>query len=302
MALEERDSPPGGLRNIARSFQSLARNGGAFSYSGRSPGAIDPRMFRGLAPVDNLACFPSVLVDCSLSAVGGRRRRQPPSACPRLRRGGHSNGRTSTAARWNLFVCATLSSVDKPTTEQIREAVLRALEFQARNAADLFQPPKNSRKIQCKVDGCGRPAYAKGLCNAHYIRSRNGREIGAPVRARKRSGLCEFCGVESNGKGGWGLCRRHYRAARYVAIKDSLVALFGGKCAACLGSFHRAAFDFHHDGDEKDSSPSYVIAGGSASVIATELARCVLLCANCHRIEHANDGFLRADDGPSVGA
>lgn len=89
-------------------------------------------------------------------------------------------------------------------------------------------------------------------------------------------------------KGGWGLCQKHYRRRRTAAIKDAAIAAMGGACARCSGVFHRAVFDFHHEG-EKESDPSALLANGSPEDIATELARCVLLCANCHRLEHNDD-------------
>ena len=79
-------------------------------------------------------------------------------------------------------------------------AMLVALESatltRMQQAAAVFVPPTNSRKYECLVPGCVRPAYAKGLCNAHYIRGRKGLPLDAPVRARKRDGVCDKCGGE----------------------------------------------------------------------------------------------------------
>lgn len=166
-----------------------------------------------------------------------------------------------------------------------------------RSAAAIFIPPVNSRKYGCAVLGCVRPAYAKGLCNAHYIRRRNGLPMDAPVRARKREDVCARCGEETGAKGGWGLCQRHYRQARYETLKDAAIGAFGSKCAHCGGSFHRSVFDFHHRGD-KLGSPSEMFLNKSLSALAKELAKCILLCANCHRLEHRDElrSGVRADD------
>ena len=158
----------------------------------------------------------------------------------------------------------------------------------AQTAASIFVPPSNSRAYACRVVGCTRPAYAKGLCNAHYIRERKGLSLDAPVRARKREDACAECGKQTGTKGGWGLCQRHYRQARYEALKDAAVAAFGEKCAHCGRSFHRSVFDFHHRGD-KIRSPSEMFLNSSLSALAKELSKCILLCANCHRMEHRND-------------
>ena len=155
-------------------------------------------------------------------------------------------------------------------------------------AAAIFIPPTNSREYGCRAPCCVRPAYAKGLCNAHYLRDRNGLPLEIPVRARKREDACAECGAQTGAKGGWGLCRRHYKQARYKTLKDAAVAAFGSKCAHCGGSFHRAVFDFHHHGD-KLGSPSDLFRNISLSALAKELAKCILLCANCHRLEHRDE-------------
>lgn len=165
-------------------------------------------------------------------------------------------------------------------------------------AASIFIAPTNSRQYGCSAPDCMRPAYAKGLCNAHYLRDRKGLDLDAPVRARKREDACAECGLITGAKGGWGLCQRHYKRARHETLKDAAIATFGSRCAHCGGSFHRAVFDFHHRGD-KLHSPSEMFLGKSLSALAQELAKCILLCANCHRLEHRNDEFHLSDrEGP----
>lgn len=166
-------------------------------------------------------------------------------------------------------------------------------------AAAIFIPPSNSRQYGCSAPGCVRPAYAKGLCNAHYIRDRKGLALDVPVRARKREDVCAQCGVTTGAKGGWGLCQRHYKKARYETLKDAAIVAFGSRCAHCGGSFHRAVFDFHHRGD-KLNSPSEMFLGKSLGALAEELAKCILLCANCHRLEHCDDDIQLLDRESSV--
>lgn len=159
----------------------------------------------------------------------------------------------------------------------------------ARRAAQTFYAdPENSRAYGCAGAGCTRAAVSKGLCNAHYLRSRTGRPMDEPLTIRKRDDACAECGKETGGKGGWGLCPTHYKKRRSDTIKDAAVAAMGGSCAKCGGVFHRSVFDFHHVGD-KAESPSYLLANASPEEIADELSKCVLLCANCHRMEHHDD-------------
>jgi hypothetical protein len=172
--------------------------------------------------------------------------------------------------------------------DRIEEVIRAAILEKTSAAASIFVTPKNVRSFGCAVDCCSRPAYAGGLCNAHYIRKRAGKEMSSPVRARKRADACSECGKSCGGKGGWGMCQVHYRAARYRAIKSALVEVMGGACGKCGGEFPIAVYDFHHVGDKSDS-PGELISNASVERIAEEVSRCVLLCANCHRIEHYDE-------------
>lgn len=59
----------------------------------------------------------------------------------------------------------------------------------------------------------------------------------------------------------------------------------GGKCNECGYSKSVAALEFHHkDPNEKD--PKWRM-GWSWARLQKELDKCVMLCANCHREEHA---------------
>jgi hypothetical protein len=173
---------------------------------------------------------------------------------------------------------------------EIADAIRLALSKEGERASVIFSAPTNSRAYGCKANDCQRPAYASGLCNAHYIRVRAGKSLDAPVRARKRNDACSECGEKTGAKGGWGLCARHYKNRRKQVVKDAVIDVLGGKCFACGGRFHRAVFDFHHVG-RKDESPASILSNKSPEDIGKEISRCLLLCANCHRLEHHNDNF-----------
>ena len=138
----------------------------------------------------------------------------------------------------------------------------------------------------CSIEGCPHDALAKGMCNAHYIRAKSGRDMRKPVQAYANDSGCIDCGEKLSSKGGWMRCAKHFKLARQQTIKEALIDAMGGCCQQCGGVFPSAVFDFHHVG-EKDANPSSLIANGSVERIAEEIDRCVLLCANCHRIKHA---------------
>jgi hypothetical protein len=174
------------------------------------------------------------------------------------------------------------------TGDQVKNFVAAKVDEYKLTKKSIFNNPVNSREYACIQPDCDRKAYAKGLCNAHYLRSVKGLDMSQPIRIRKRDGSCSECGEQVGNKGGWGMCPSHYKKARYAIIKDSCIELLGGCCQSCGGVFPRSVYDFHHI-EGKDDSPSTIIGNGSFSKIAEEISKCVLLCANCHRIEHHHE-------------
>jgi predicted HNH restriction endonuclease len=78
--------------------------------------------------------------------------------------------------------------------------------------------------------------------------------------------------------------REKKRARKLWAIE-----YLGGQCAACNQVVPPAAFEFHHlDPETKDRDPSKMLHL-SLDRLKLELAKCQLLCANCHRIAHNTD-------------
>lgn len=62
----------------------------------------------------------------------------------------------------------------------------------------------------------------------------------------------------------------------------------GGRCIKCGYNKHPAALDFHHENpDEKDFNIGKNGHTVSWEKLKKELNKCILLCANCHREEHA---------------
>jgi len=104
-------------------------------------------------------------------------------------------------------------------------------------------------------DPAVRKAKYKEYSAAHY--KRNTEEVKA-ANKEKRSSL----------KKEW----KAYKATLY--------------CAKC-GFNHTAALDFHHiDPSTKTGSVNQFISDGRFKAAFEEVKKCVVLCANCHRIHH----------------
>lgn len=62
--------------------------------------------------------------------------------------------------------------------------------------------------------------------------------------------------------------------------------MFGNKCADCGISYPPPIYDFHHlDPTKKDFTVANIIWRNLDS-LREELDKCVMLCANCHRLRH----------------
>ena len=82
-------------------------------------------------------------------------------------------------------------------------------------------------------------------------------------------------------------------------IKHRGIQFLGGACRNCGQIFEDCCYDFHHlDPKEKDFTVSDIQTNGARSwlKIRDELKKCVLLCANCHRLIHA--GLIETDIKP----
>lgn len=68
--------------------------------------------------------------------------------------------------------------------------------------------------------------------------------------------------------------------------KERMVDAFGRKCCCCRNEFQDEVFDFHHlDPTEKEFGLGAIRANNIAwKRIVNELKKCVMVCANCHRL------------------
>ena len=96
-------------------------------------------------------------------------------------------------------------------------------------------------------------------------------------------------------------CERAYKREHYQKNKERIhikekqkrqdrklecINKMGGCCAHCGGIFPPAAYDFHHIDPSTKTARAKNILKYSDTELEKELNNCILLCANCHRIEH----------------
>jgi protein-arginine kinase activator protein McsA len=99
--------------------------------------------------------------------------------------------------------------------------------------------------------------------------------------------LChkKFKDYQKKGRSRCGSCNTKIRRFRtkYAAIK-----LLGGKCQRCGWHGNQAALQFHHKNPDVKEFIIGSVANKSWDSIKTEMQKCILLCANCHMIEHSS--------------
>jgi hypothetical protein len=75
--------------------------------------------------------------------------------------------------------------------------------------------------------------------------------------------------------------------ARWDTFKRTL------KCTQC-GFDHPAALDFHHvNPSEKENLVSKLVSNGCFAAAMEEVQKCIVLCANCHRIHHYEENTVK---------
>lgn len=78
---------------------------------------------------------------------------------------------------------------------------------------------------------------------------------------------------------------------RWIKRKIKYINLYGGKCINCnlaLNDSHYSVFEFHHKFNLQKEFDWSKLRLQTHDKIINELNKCSLLCANCHRMEHAN--------------
>jgi predicted nucleic-acid-binding Zn-ribbon protein len=99
--------------------------------------------------------------------------------------------------------------------------------------------------------------------------------------------------------------RKHYEANREAIIQKATdkKKIFKAEwkeykgtlaCTKC-GFSHSAALDFHHeDPTKKEANINRLLSNGQYAKLKEELKKCVVICANCHRIHHYEEKMLNS--------
>lgn len=116
---------------------------------------------------------------------------------------------------------------------------------------------------------------------AHHARNRD-----------RLQGSCKACQAES--------ARASYRrnpqrqrsnvAARLAEARSVVDSLKSNPCTDCGLSFPPVCMDFDHLGEKFEGIARMVRRGFALNKILAEIAKCELVCANCHRLRTATRG------------
>lgn len=131
---------------------------------------------------------------------------------------------------------------------------------------EFLQQRKNTSKFDADTVICNKCKIAKPI--TEYYRKTNG-------------GYQSYCRS----------CNSKNSSERQRDFKQSCVDYKGGKCEICGYNKCIEAFDFHHiNPKEKDFTIAHLRWTSwlkNKDKITSELNKCMLLCANCHREMHA---------------
>jgi hypothetical protein len=93
------------------------------------------------------------------------------------------------------------------------------------------------------------------------------------------------------------------RVSRCSSKEGASIAIMGGRCIGCSSVVPNSLFDFHHwDPREKGFGISRDGMARRWEVIAAELLKCAMLCANCHRELHRGVRELERQSSVTVRA
>lgn len=101
--------------------------------------------------------------------------------------------------------------------------------------------------------------------------------------------ICKLCGnkfkdYQQRNRSRCGSCNTKIRRFR---AKAAAIKYLGGKCLKCGWNGNQAALQFHHTNSKEKDFNIGNVANKSWDFIKAEMQKCILLCANCHHIQHS---------------
>ena len=88
-------------------------------------------------------------------------------------------------------------------------------------------------------------------------------------------------------------CNTANTTERQRKFKKQCIEYKGGQCFKCGYKSYDGALEFHHlDPNQKDVTISRMRTTKFSDKTKKELDKCILLCSNCHREEHARQRGL----------
>ena len=126
--------------------------------------------------------------------------------------------------------------------------------------------------------------------------------IGRPTKAesirRAENPICRDCGEKLVLSKNWSKstarakkyrctqCKNMEGKIRKRKRKEQAIECLGGKCLDCGGVYVRDVYDFHHRDPAQKEMPLNQMFKLNWKKVKSEIDKCDLLCANCHRIRH----------------
>ena len=101
--------------------------------------------------------------------------------------------------------------------------------------------------------------------------------------------ICKLCNgtIKNNKHANRSRCGSCNTKIRRFRAKAAAIKYLGGKCERCGWFGNQAALQFHHKDSKTKDFEIGNVANKSWDSIKTEMQKCILLCANCHMIEHS---------------
>lgn len=97
-------------------------------------------------------------------------------------------------------------------------------------------------------------------------------------------------------------CFSKYIGMKYLYKKVRAIKYKGKICAHCGKEYHPSLCEFHHVDPNQKEETWYKMRSWPDTKIATELNKCLLLCANCHREVHYKENkFPNFDEVGKLG-